>query len=109
MSITLGLGLLSLSSIAMGQESKMGSGLLVYPNTGPLSTFSTVSWRYNGDMQPWGSHSNLDFVPTVKDALAVEQLEADPLRWVAYPEITSVFSLEYRKYALSSGAAPLNQ
>jgi hypothetical protein len=98
MFISLGLALLGQSSMALALENKMGSGLLVYPNTGPLSTFKGVSWRYNGEMIPWGSHSELDFVPTVKDKSAVEELEANTLRWLAYPEITSVFCLEFRKF-----------
>jgi len=90
--------LLAQSSLAAAQEGVMGSGLRVYPNTGPLENFKGVTWRYNGEMQPWGSHSDLDFVPMVKDAAAVEALEADPFRWVAYPEITGVFSLEFRTF-----------
>lgn len=94
---SLGLALLGQSSMALALKNKMGSGLLVYPNTGSLSTFKNVSWRYNGEMMPWGSNSDLDFVPTVKDKSAVKELEASPLRWLAYPEITSVFCLEFRK------------
>jgi len=97
MFISLGLALLGQSSIAAAQEGVMGSGLRVYPNTGPLENFKGVTWRYNGEMHPWGSNTDLNFVPMIKDAAAVRALEADPFRWVAYPEITSVFSLEFRE------------
>jgi hypothetical protein len=93
MFISLGLALLSQSSIA---TARVGSGLKVYPNTGPLENFKGVRWRYNGEMQPWGSHSDIDFVPMVKNAAAVAALEADPFMWDASPEITGVFSLEFR-------------
>jgi len=97
MFILLGLALLSQASIVAAQYDKMGSGLKVYPNTGPLDNFKGIAWRYNGEMQPWGIHSDLDFVPMIKDESAFNALEADPFRWVASPEITSVFSFERRK------------
>jgi hypothetical protein len=97
MFISLGLALLGQSSIASAQAEKMGSGIRVYPNTGSLEIFNGVKWRYNGEMHPWGSNTDLDFVPMVKDVAAVQALEADPFRWVVYPEITSVFSLEFRE------------
>ena len=95
MFISLGLALLGHSSMA---AAKMGSGLKVNPNTGPLENFKGVTWRYNGEMQPWGSHSDLDFVPMVKNAAAVAALEVDPHMWDASPEITGVFSLEFRTF-----------
>jgi hypothetical protein len=93
MFISLGLALLGQSSIA---TAKVGSGLKIYPDTGPLENFKGVGWRSNGEMRPWGSHNDLEFVPTVKDASAVNAL-ADPFGWAGFPEITCVFSLERRK------------
>jgi hypothetical protein len=100
MFISLGFALLGQSSIA---AAKVGSGLKVYPDTGPLENFKGVGWRYNGEMRPWGSHNDLEFVPTVKDASAALTL-GDHHGWVDFPEITSVFSLERRKsrYLLAS-------
>lgn len=95
MLIPLCLALLGHLSIATAQQS--GSGLRVFPNTGPLSVFPGISWRYNGEVDPWGKESNLDFVPMIKDEATVERMYFAATSWLAKPYISHVFSLDARK------------
>jgi hypothetical protein len=95
MFISLGLALLGQLTIVTAQQS--GSGIRVFPNTGSLSNFPGVSWRHNGELTPWGSNPNLDFVPTVKDESAVLNVPNVIDSWMNTPEINQVFSLETRK------------
>ena len=99
MLISLGLALLGQSSIASAQQS--GSGIRVFPGTGSLSNFPGVSWRYNGELQPWESNPSLDFIPTIKDEAAVLNVPRVIDSWMNTPEINQVFSLETRKPYLS--------
>jgi len=103
MFISLGLALLCQSSIVAAQEAKMGSGLAVYPNTGPLAIFKGISWRHNGELRPWGTNDDLEFVSTIRDEAAVQEVEADALLWHDIPDTTSVFSLELRKRHIVTG------
>lgn len=95
--LSMSLALLAQSFPAVAQMDKMGSGLRVYPGTGPLSTFKGVSWKYNGEMNAWASNTELEFVPTIKNGSAVQNLEANPSMWLASPEVKSVLSLELRE------------
>jgi hypothetical protein len=72
-------------------------GLQVYPGTGDLNKFPVITWRFNGGMQQWGSHPELDFVPLIKDEMAVKNVPGALVSWLASPEIAQVFSLEARK------------
>jgi hypothetical protein len=60
-----------------------GPGIRVSSNTGPLSQFAggRVSWRFNGDIQSWGSGAGLEYVPTIKDAAAVDQVSEVSKSW----------------------------
>jgi hypothetical protein len=98
MLISLGLALLGQSTMVTAQQS--GSGIRVFPNTGSLSNFPGTSWRYNGELLPWGPNPNLDFIPTVKDESAVMNVQNVIDSWMNTPEINQVFSLETRQYCL---------
>lgn len=71
-----------------------GPGIRVNSDTGPLSQFSggRVSWRFNSDIQSWGSGAGLEYVPTIKDAAAVDQVSEVSKSWGQ--EVTHVMAFD---------------
>lgn len=83
-------------SLAVSAKQNAG-GLQVYPGTGDLAKFPVITWRFNGGMQQWGSHPELNFVPMIKDEATVNDLPGALVTWLASPEISHVFSFDARR------------